>query len=160
MLLQVKYAFIAAAVVLLFALVYTDLPGFPSASKENSATASASSTVQIKDTVVRVTVADTAEERGKGLSGWAGLAEDEGMLFVFEEDGRPSFWMKDMRFAIDILWISKEGVIVGMQEGVSPETYPTAFTPKAEARYVLELQAGYSQKHDITVGDPVELPVR
>ena len=157
MLRQVKYAFVVAAVVLLAGLVYTDLPGFPSSQNQNDTTVAASSTVQLKDRTIKVTVADTPEEREQGLSGWAGLGEDEGMLFIFPEDGYPAFWMKDMKFAIDILWSSSEGVVVDMRQDVSPETYPTAFAPRSEARYVLELPAGYTEVHQVRLDDIVRL---
>ncbi|OGG58651.1 hypothetical protein A2853_02885 [Candidatus Kaiserbacteria bacterium RIFCSPHIGHO2_01_FULL_55_17] len=154
MLRQVKYAVVVAGVVLLAALIYIDLPGFPA---DQNDTAVASSTVQLKGRTIRVTLADTPEEREKGLSGWNGLSEDEGMLFVFEDDGKPAFWMKDMKFAIDILWISREGMVVDMRQDVSPETYPTAFAPRSEARYVLELPAGYTETHQIRLEDIVRL---
>ena len=154
MLRQVKYAFIVAGAVLIAALIYVDLPGFP---EDQNSTDVASSTVQLKGLTIRVTVADTPEEREQGLSGWTGLSEDEGMLFVFEKDGEPAFWMKDMKFAIDILWISSEGVVVDMRQDVSPETYPTAFAPRSEARYVLELPAGYTEVHQVRLEDIVRL---
>ena len=152
MLRQVKYAFVVAGAVLIAALIYIDLPGFPA---DQNSTDVASSTVQLKGRTIRITLADTPEEREQGLGGWSGLSEDEGMLFVFEKDGKPAFWMKDMKFAIDILWISSEGVVVDIQENVSPESYPAAFTPRNEARYVLELPAGYSEEHAVGLGDIV-----
>ena len=64
--------------------------------------------------LVCASVADTPEARQQGLSGRAGLGESEGMLFVFPKDGEYAFWMKDMRFSIDILWLSGNGTIVYM----------------------------------------------
>ncbi|MDO8575927.1 MAG: DUF192 domain-containing protein, partial [bacterium] len=85
------------------------------------------------------------------------LAADEGMLFVSPEDGGHAFWMKDMLFPIDILWISADGRVVYMAENVSPDTYPQSFRPDAPARYVLELPAGYAGAHGVSVGDVVRL---
>ena len=113
--------------------------------------------VEVAGRLLRVAVADSIEERARGLSGRAGLAPDEGMLFVFPEDGKYSFWMKDMRFPIDILWLSSDGVIVRLVPSVSPDTYPQSFSSERVARYVLELPAGYSEAHDIHVGDNAEL---
>ena len=96
---QIPYALVVAGVVLLAALIYIDLPEFPI----DSSSETASSTVQLKERIVRVTVSDTPEKRERGLGDWEELAEDEGMLFVFEEDGHHAFWMKGMEFAIDIL---------------------------------------------------------
>lgn len=112
--------------------------------------------IQLKGQTVRVSVADTETERQQGLSGRTGLATDEGMLFVFPQDGEHAFWMKDMRFSIDILWISASGEVVYMAENVSPGTYPKSFRSDVPARYVLELPAGYAEAHAVEIGDRVE----
>lgn len=109
-------------------------------------------TIIIGDTSVHVAIADTEASREQGLSGVRGLAPDEGMLFIFESDGRPSFWMKDMLFAIDMLWISSDGRVVFIAPSVSPDTFPQAFTPDTPARYVLEVPAGFSEKHSLEAG--------
>ena len=121
-------------------------------------------TIELKGQTVRVTVADTESARQKGLSGRAGLAADEGMLFVFAQDGEHAFWMKDMRFSIDILWLreslstgSGQAVVVYMAQNVSPDTYPQSFRPNVPARYVLELPAGYAKEHTVSIGDIVRL---
>jgi uncharacterized protein len=113
--------------------------------------------VRIGNQIVHVTIVETPQERHQGLSGRAGLEQNEGMLFVFPEDGKYGFWMKDMLFSIDILWISADGTIVDMKENVSPDTYPQSFAPAAQARYVLELPAGHAVSHSVRVGDRVEL---
>ena len=102
---------------------------------------------------MRVDIANTPEMREHGLSGRAGLADGEGMLFVFPEDGPHAFWMKDMRFPIDIVWLSHEWEVVDITSHVSPDTYPTAFSPQTPARYVLELPAGFIEEHAIEIGD-------
>jgi len=79
------------------------------------------------------------------------------MLFVFPEDGKYAFWMKDMRFSIDILWLSADGRVVYMALNVSPDTYPQVFRPDVPARYVLELPAGYAKAHAVRIGDIVRL---
>ena len=112
-------------------------------------------TILVKGQPIRISIADTEETRQQGLSGRAGLAEDEGMLFVFPEDGKYAFWMKDMVFSIDILWLSGDGAVVYMAENVSPDTYPQNFQPLVSARYVLELPAGYAKEYNVVVGDLV-----
>lgn len=114
-------------------------------------------TVQLKGETIRVSVADTESTRGQGLSGRTGLAADEGMLFVFPQDGEHAFWMKDMLFSIDILWLSADGEVVYMAENVSPESYPQSFRSDVPARYVLELPAGYAKAYTVEVGDVVQL---
>lgn len=111
----------------------------------------------IGDATVYVSIAETESAREQGLSGRTRLAADEGMLFIFPNEGMYRFWMKDMKFSIDMLWLSADGTIVHMAPSVSPETYPETFASEVPARYVLELPAGYSESHDLTVGDRVGL---
>ena len=113
--------------------------------------------IELSGYVLHVALADTDAARQLGLGGRDGLAGDEGMLFVFPEDGRYAFWMKDMHFSIDILWLSDSGAIVYMAESISPDTYPSNFRPDTPARYVLELPAGWAASHGVRVGDIVRL---
>ena len=112
--------------------------------------------LQIAGNTAHVSIADTAEKRELGLSGRAGLAPDEGMLFIFPTEGKYSFWMKDMRFAIDILWIASDGTIVYTKEGASPDTFPQTFVSYTPAQYVLEVSSGYIMRHRISIGQKVE----
>ena len=112
----------------------------------------------VGDTPVSILLADTPEKRTQGLSGRKSLGADQGMLFVFPEEGIYSFWMKDMRFSIDILWLSSSGEVVHIVESVTPESYPASFTPGKAALYVLELPAGFARVHGVTLGSIVMLP--
>lgn len=141
-------ALLAACVVA--ALVLRILP-ILSASEPDSSSAP-TATVTIGDTSIRVGVADTESERTQGLSGRRELAEGEGLLFVFPEEGTPGFWMKDMHFAIDIIWISSSGSIIGIERNIAPETFPEAFFPPSPVRLVLEVPGGFSDAHDIEIG--------
>lgn len=109
--------------------------------------------VHIGDKTFDVTVVNTPERRTRGLSGSNPLAENEGMLFVFDHDGGHSIWMKEMRFSLDIVWISRFGSVVHIERNVHPNTYPRAFTSRKPARYVLEIPAGAGEK--IVLGTPV-----
>jgi uncharacterized membrane protein (UPF0127 family) len=113
--------------------------------------------VTIGGTAVQVDVATAPAEREQGLGGREHLAPDTGMLFIFPEDGMYRFWMKDMRFPIDMLWLTADGTIVGVHADVLPSTYPETFGADVPARYVLELPAGYTQAHDVHVGEVVLL---
>ena len=113
--------------------------------------------VIVGDTSVKILLADTPQKRTQGLSGRESLAKDEGMLFVFPEEGIYGFWMKDMRFSIDILWLNSAGEVVHIVENASPESYPASFTPEKAAQYVLELPAGFVRAHGVTLGSLVEL---
>lgn len=115
------------------------------------------------DTIVFITLADTPEERAKGLSGTTSLRYWDGMFFVFEEENTtPSFWMKDMLYALDLVWI-KDGIIVQINKNVPP---PVPGTPDSELPLytsnvpidaVLELIGGFCDQQDIKVGDKVTI---
>lgn len=114
--------------------------------------------VSIGGQAVRVDIADTPALREKGLSGRVALAAGEGMLFVFPEEGLHSFWMKDMHFPIDIIWLDVSGKVVHIAPNVPPESYPTTFLPENPARFVLEVPAGFAAAHSIGVGSRAVLP--
>ena len=114
-------------------------------------------TIHLAGQDIQVTVVSTPEERAKGLGGREGLAQDEGMLFVFDSDAKYQFWMKDMRFPIDILWLSDKGEVVDIRESVSPSTYPAVFAPNSPARYVLELPANFAKVNGVSIGEIVRL---
>jgi uncharacterized protein len=111
--------------------------------------------ISIDGNTIHVTVVDNDTDRERGLGGRSGLAPDEGMLFVFQKDGLYRFWMKDMQFSIDMLWIDSNGKIIFIQPDVAPSTYPNSFGPHQLARYVLELPANYAAQHGVATGDLV-----
>jgi len=104
-----------------------------------------------------IEIADTPAERERGLSGREQLAHDRGLLFVFEKPGKYGFWMKDMNFSIDIVWLDHDGKIIYIAENVAPSTYPQVFLPPIDALYVLEVSAGFLQIHNTNMGDVLEI---
>lgn len=147
-------------VLLIVSLIYTRMDGTPRETHQAASSAVpviGQNTLIVKDRRIAVEVVDTPETMERGLGGREALSPDEGMLFIFPEEEKHTFWMKDMLFAIDILWISEDGRIVDMRENVSPDTYPETFTPSSPALYVLELPAGYAQEYGVRVGDRVGL---
>jgi len=113
--------------------------------------------IKIGNHEIVVEVVDDEEERSRGLGWRKDLPEDSGMLFVFEISAQYSFWMKDMRFPIDIIWINENKEIVAISENIIPETYPAAFSPSEPVKYVLEVNAGWANKNNIKEGDFIEL---
>ncbi len=107
-----------------------------------------------------VYIADDKCKRDLGLSGMKLLKDDEGMMFIFDIIGQYPFWMKDMNFSIDILWVNENSTIVGVEKNLSPKTYPKAFGDKYKALYVLEVQAGYFDKTKIKVGDKINFYIK
>ena len=97
-------------------------------------------------------VADTPEERERGLGGRPSLGRKEAMLFVFDEPGRYGFWMKGMLFPLDIIWLDADFRVVHMEENVATSTYPRLYEPPSAASYVLELSAGASAETGIANG--------
>lgn len=112
--------------------------------------------LHIGDVVLDVEIADTLSSRIQGLSGRTALSANTGLLFVFNKAGIHGFWMKDMLFPIDIIWINAEKKIVHIEENVLPSSYPKAFKPNEPALYVLEVSAGVSQLWNIQLGDAVK----
>jgi len=116
---------------------------------------SSGSTLAIGATTIDLEVADTIPEKIKGLSGRESLPVNTGLLFVFDKPEFHQFWMKDMLFSIDIIWISADYKVVDITKNASPETFPEFFTPREKAQYVLEVNAGFSDKKNIKIGDSV-----
>lgn len=114
-------------------------------------------TLNIKDIVIFVDVAEDNVARAQGLSGRKSLKDDQGMLFIFETLGIYKFWMKDMNFPIDIIWFDGNQKIVHIEKNVLPESYPKLFGPDEETKYVLEVVSGFSVKNDLKVGDTFRL---
>lgn len=110
--------------------------------------------LQVGGTIVMVEVADGPEERARGLMFREGLGEGEGMLFVFERDGPHPFWMKNMRFPIDIIWLDSDGRVIHLETDVPPCPGPPCplYTPRVSARYVLEVGANSAR---VGLGDRV-----
>lgn len=112
--------------------------------------------LKINDVNIEVEVADTPETREKGLSGREKLPEGTGMLFIFDRPNQYGFWMKDMRFAIDIVWIDEKYHVVGIEREVLPSTFPQTFYPNQPIKYVLELPAGSSDRYNIDINTVVQ----
>lgn len=93
-----------------------------------------------------------AAARQRGLSGRDRLADDKAMLFVFEEAGRHCFWMKEMRFSIDIVWLDEDKRVVYIKEDADPASYPESFCPPSPAKYVLEFNAGTARQLGLAPG--------
>ena len=112
--------------------------------------------VKIAGKTIKVELALTPRAQEQGLSGRKSLKEDEGMLFVFPQKGRYPFWMKDMNFAIDIIWINENNKVIYIQKDARPDSYPETFRSNEDAIYVLEVTSSFSDKNNLKVGDIAE----
>ena len=112
--------------------------------------------VQIGRTVVDVMVADEPLKWMQGLSGHPGLGPKEGMIFMFPQKQVRSFWMKDMNFPLDIIWIDGD-TILHIHEDLPPEGESPLrrYSSEFPVNVVLEVNAGFCREFKIKVGDKV-----
>lgn len=110
---------------------------------------------------ISLIVVDTEATRELGLSNRASLGEDQAMLFVFDKPDMYEFWMKDMQFPIDIIWLDADKTIVFIESDVSPDSYPdSTFAPDKNSLFVLETNAGFVKKNNLKVGDKLNLDLK
>lgn len=109
---------------------------------------------------VRIEIAKTKTERTMGLSGREDLGGVQGLLFVFPEADYHGMWMKDMKFAIDVIWISEDFEVLSINKNVQPDSYPKTFRPSKPARYALETEAQFADTFSITEGMTVRIPLQ
>jgi uncharacterized membrane protein (UPF0127 family) len=118
--------------------------------------------VRVDEVEFPVDLALTPEERAQGLSGRASLNAGTGMLFVYDEANRYVFWMKEMEFPLDMVWIGAECQVVDISENVpfpdpnTPLVDLPRYSPDTPARYVLEINGGESAALGLAPGDPVK----
>ena len=116
--------------------------------------------VCINSKCFNIEIAQTTEELQKGLMYRQSLNENAGMLFIFDKDDIYSFWMKNTLIPLDIIWINKDNQIVYIASNVQPCKADScaAYSPEKEALYVLEINAGLSEKYGFKEGDEAVLP--
>lgn len=143
------YILLGLALLLLGVLFLWTMPAHISSE---SAPGPADAVLVYENSQITVRIADTPSARERGLSGTPSLSEGTGMLFVFEEPAVYGFWMKDMKYAIDIIWLDAQMVVTGITPEVYPESYPEVFYSPADTRYVVEVPVGFSTRHGVRVG--------
>jgi len=115
--------------------------------------------VELKGHAYSIEIADTDATREHGLMERESMPADHGMLFVFEDDAPRAFWMKNCKFAQDMLFFDAERHLVSVQHDVPPcaaDPCP-AYSSGAPARYVLELNAGQAKQLGLTPGDEMQI---
>lgn len=117
-------------------------------------------TVEIKDIKFSTEVVENDEDKQIGLSKYDNLKDEEAMLFVFENEGIHPFWMKGMKFPIDIIYL-RDGKITEIYPKVPPPRYVNGevinIDPKEKADHVLEINSGLSEKYKFKEGDNVRI---
>ena len=107
----------------------------------------------------QIEIADTQEKRALGLSYRESMEENKGMLFIFDEEETPGFWMKNMDFPLDIIWIDKNLNIIGVEKNLQPclENSCLVFYPNQKIKYVLEINSGLYDYFDFKENDSIYL---
>ena len=132
--------------------------------------------LQIGSQTLNVEIADTAAKQKLGLSYRKFIDQDKGMLFDFEKEQQTAFWMKDMNFNLDFIWINKNKIIGITPDVPAPVKYNLSdealakseglrikdsglllYSPPSPVNWVLEVNAGWTKKNNISVGDDVKL---
>jgi uncharacterized membrane protein (UPF0127 family) len=129
--------------------------GFSDANPSDNRT---SSIVRIDDMNITAILALTPEEQSTGLAIKETMKENEGMLFVFDTPKKYSFWMKDMKFPIDIIWLDSKKKIVHIEDRLEPCVFLLpcpSYAPTTDSLYVLEVVSNFTNKHEVRIGDQV-----
>ncbi len=132
-------------------------------AKQATPSSNASGSVKVTSgkLAIDADVAANLKTRAKGLGKQDYLEINRGMLFVFEQAGQYAIWMKDMKFAIDILWIDENKTIVDIAENVKPQPGKkdkelTIYKPSGTVKYILEMNAGLVKLNGLKLGDKVD----
>jgi uncharacterized protein len=119
--------------------------------------------VTVNGVVLLADISATNEQRTKGLSVRDDLAENEAMLFVFSNQAEHRFWMKDMKFPIDIIWIDSDKAVVHIEHNLQPcpsGVLCTTYKPNDDSLYVLETVGGFAEKYGIVEGTRVDFELK
>jgi len=112
--------------------------------------------LKINKTSIDLEIADTSERQVTGLSYRESLEKNSGMLFAFESRELKVFWMKDMKFPLDIIWIDGDKIIkIDKNAPVAGSNPEKRYYSGEPVDYVLEVNGGFVDLHNIKVGDRV-----
>ena len=106
-----------------------------------------------------VEIAKTEQERKQGLMFRESLAQNKGMLFIFQEENIYPFWMKNTLIPLDIIWVDSNNEVVAIAKNTEPckNIYCPNIDPLKKAKYVLEVNAGITDKTDLKLGDKLAI---
>lgn len=103
---------------------------------------------------IDIEVAETDEERAKGLMDRKSMTDEQGMLFIFAEAEEQSFWMKNTYISLDIMYVGTEKEIVSIQKYATPLSEESLPSFK-KAQYVVETNAGFADRYKVKFGDKI-----
>lgn len=108
--------------------------------------------------VVSVEIAKEDAHRQRGLMFRKAMPEDEGMVFIFEDTRPLSFWMHNTCIPLDMIFVGPDGTIVAIEEN-TPTLSDDNFSSGCDARFVIEMNAGWARKNGVQAGQRVKLPL-
>lgn len=148
--LEAKRIYIIVLITVLLLTVLIFYYGFTKPSEDDRLV------IQVGSAIVKAEVADDEIEQLHGLMFRESLARDGGMFFVFNSEEQLGFWMKNMKFPIDIIFIDKDFRIVDIKENFRPcVSEPCEIYYSKPAQYALEVNNGFVQVNEIGIGDKV-----
>ena len=153
-------AFVVVAVLALGAVVVATNPGLLPTGEYDRTTVTAVDAESGADLAsVQVRIADTQGKRYTGLSDTESLGENEGMLFVHDEEGEYAYVMREMAFPLDIVFVDANGTVTRIHHAELPAEGTTDLTRyPGRGKYVLEVPYGYTDDNGIEVGDRLRIP--
>jgi uncharacterized membrane protein (UPF0127 family) len=113
--------------------------------------------IVINGQTIKAEIPNDPAAQEKGLSGRPCILADQGMLFIFAKEGHYPFWMKGMKFPIDVVWITAQKRVAAIEIDFKPSTYPEQRINQIPAQYALELKANRSKQLNMKIGTPVSL---
>ena len=111
-----------------------------------------------EDLCIELEIASTPEEQMRGLMFRESLEENQGMLFIYDSENMKKFWMKNTLIPLDMIWVNNDLKIVHIEHAVPCiEEECISYTPIAEAKYVIEVNKGFTEKNNININDSIQI---
>ena len=127
------------------------------AAQQAAGALSYSHAVTLGGVTLQAAYAQTEAAREQGLSDTPSLGANQGMLFFYDAPQVPLFWMKDMHYPLDMIWIAANGTVADVTADALVQDFPKTYSPKVAVQYVLEVNAGFAAQHGIAAGTPVAI---
>jgi len=153
---QMRFVYLAVAAFIVVVSVMAPQETIPNTPSQGNSAIFHTSSGEVE---VSLEIADSPEERSRGLMFRESLPEKSGMLFVFGDEAVRTFWMKNTYLPLDMIFISSGLGIVHIEKDAQPcESDPcTTYSSRLPARYVIEVNAGFSERNGLVTGDSVDM---
>ncbi len=109
--------------------------------------------LRINNSRYYLNIASSNEQLARGLSGVENMPKNEGMLFVLPNSSKACFWMKQMDFNLDIIWLNEQKQVVHLEKNLSPKSYPKTYCSNQNSKYVIEMNSGFIGSKNIYLGE-------